>query len=424
MFQPLPLFVGLRYVRARTQKFFVSFITWVSLVGVCLGVAALIVILSVMNGFEGELRGRLLALTAHARVTVAPGLPEADAEAGALRERWQQIARTARALPEVLGAAPYVEIQALAMHSPEMLPVQLRGIDSTAEPAVTAAAESVIEGRLDDLQAGSDRVIVGSVIARLLALGVGDRMTLLVPGVGPDGAPQPRLREFTIAGIFEVGLQDHDGVLVLAALEDVRALTADDPRAGGLRLRLRDALQAPLAAAALQAALPAGFEVRDWTRDHANYFRAIRIEKTMMALILLLIVAVAAFNIVAMLVMVVTDKRTDIAILRTLGASPRRVMGVFLIHGLVIGWFGVLLGVAIGVAIAANVADIVPLLERLFGFRVMNPDVYYITRIPSELRWENVAWIGGAALLLTGLATVYPALRAARVAPAEALRYE
>jgi lipoprotein-releasing system permease protein len=422
MFQPLSLFVGLRYVRARTQKFFVSFITWVSLVGVCLGVAALIVILSVMNGFEGELRGRLLALTAHARVTVAPGAAPGGPDG--LRARWSQLAREARAVPGVVGAAPYVEIQALAMHSPEMLPVLLRGVDPAAEPAVTEAAESVIEGRLSDLVPGADRVIVGSVIAKLLGLGVGERMTLLVPGVGPDGAPQPRLREFTIAGIFEVGLQDHDGVLVLASLEDARALTADDPRAAGLRLKVRDALQAPAAAAALQARLPAGFEVRDWTRDHANYFRAIRIEKTMMALILLLIVAVAAFNIVAMLVMVVTDKRTDIAILRTLGASPRRVMGVFLTQGLVIGWFGVALGVALGVAIAANVADIVPALEGLLGFRVMNPDVYYITRIPSELRCENVAWIGGAALLLTGLATVYPALRASRVAPAEALRYE
>ncbi|MCP5360700.1 MAG: lipoprotein-releasing ABC transporter permease subunit [Sinobacteraceae bacterium] len=425
MFQPLPLFVGLRYVRARTQKFFVSFITWVSLVGVCLGVAALIVILSVMNGFEGELRGRLLALNAHARIVVAPGqqsLPELPAEAW--RERWQQIAETARARPEVLGAAPYVEIQALAMHSPEMLPVQLRGIDPAAEPTVTAAAESVLDGQLADLQPGSDRVIVGSVIAKLLGLGRGDRVTLLVPGVGADGAPQPRLREFTIAGIFEVGLQDHDGVLMLAELEDVRALTADDPRAGGLRLKLRDALQAPLVSRALQPQLPAGFEIRDWTRDHANYFRAIRIEKTMMALILLLIVAVAAFNIVAMLVMVVTDKRTDIAILRTLGASPQRVMGVFLTQGLVIGWCGVLLGVALGVVLAANVGELVPALERLFGFRIMNPDVYYISRIPSELRWENVVWIGAAALLLTGLATVYPALRAARVAPAEALRYE
>jgi lipoprotein-releasing system permease protein len=426
MFQPLSLFVGLRYVRARTQKFFVSFITWVSLVGVCVGVAALIVILSVMNGFEGELRGRLLALTAHARVFVAPGAAGAAPAAapGSRRGDWDAIARLARTLPEVVGAAPYVEIQALAMHSPEMLPVLLRGVDPALEPLVTEAAESVIEGRLADLQPGTDRVIVGSVIARLLALGVGDSMTLLVPGVGPDGAPQPRLREFTIAGIFEVGLQDHDGVLVLADLEDVRALTAEDPRAAGLRLKFRDAMQAPAAAAQLQSRLPAGFEVRDWTRDHANYFRAIRIEKTMMALILLLIVAVAAFNIVAMLVMVVTDKRTDIAILRTLGASPRRVMGVFLTQGLVIGWFGVALGVALGVTLALNVGEIVPVLEQVFGFRVMNPDVYYITRIPSELQWVNVAWIGGAALVLTGLATVYPALRASRVAPAEALRYE
>ena len=426
MFQPLPLFVGLRYVRARTQKFFVSFITWVSLVGVCLGVAALIVILSVMNGFEGELRGRLLALTAHLRVTTATGVePGVGGERGAAAgTAWQEAARAARGLPDVVGVAPYVEMQALAMHSPEMLPVQLRGVDPRLEPAVTEGAAAVIEGRLADLEPGGDRVIVGSVIAKLLGLGVGDRLTLLVPGVGGDGTPLPRLREFQVAGIFEVGLQDHDGVLVLAEIGDVRALTADDPRAAGLRVKLRDPMQAPLAAGALQSRLPAGLEARDWTQDHANYFRAIRIEKTMMALILLLIVAVAAFNIVAMLVMVVTDKRTDIAILRTFGTSPRGIMAVFLVQGLVIGWVGVALGVALGVAIAANVGEIVPVLERLFGFRVMNPDVYYITRIPAELRWENVAWIGGAALLLTGLATVYPALRASRVAPAEALRYE
>ncbi len=429
MFQPLSLFVGLRYVRARTQKFFVSFITWVSLVGVCVGVAALIVILSVMNGFEGELRGRLLALTAHARVVVAAPPSAVAPRSGPDAPRsvaadWQAITLAARELPDLAGAAPFVEIQALAMHSPEMLPVQLRGIDPALEPTVTEAAASVIEGRLADLVPGSDLVVVGSVIARLLAVGVGDRMTLLVPGVGPDGAPQPRLREFTVAGIFEVGLQDHDGVLVLTHIEDARALTTDDPRAAGLRLKFRDAMQAPAAAARLAPRLPPGFEVRDWTRDHANYFRAIRIEKTMMALILLLIVAVAAFNIVAMLVMVVTDKRTDIAILRTLGASPRRVMGVFLTQGLMIGWFGVALGVALGVWLASNVGKIVSLLERVFGFRVMNPDVYYITRIPSELDWNNVAWIGGAALLLTGLATIYPALRASRVAPAEALRYE
>jgi lipoprotein-releasing system permease protein len=424
MFQPLPLFVGLRYVRARTHKFFVSFITWVSLVGVCVGVAALIVILSVMNGFEGELRDRLLALSAHARIIAAPAVRGTAGAAVMAAPAWEQGIAAARQQPEVVGLAPYVEIEALAVHPPEMLPVQLRGIDPQLEPGVTEAAAAVIQGRLDTLQPGSDRVVVGSVLARQLGLAVGDRMTLLVPGVTADGAPQPRLREFTVSGLFEIGLQDHDGVLAFAHIDDVRQLTANDPRAAGVHLKLRDALAAPEFARRLRVVLPAGLEVRDWTQDHASYFRAIRIEKTMMALILLLIVAVAAFNIVAMLVMVVTDKRMDIAILRTLGASPRRVMGIFVTQGLVIGWFGVGLGIALGVTLALNVDAIVPVLERLFGFSIMNPEVYYITRIPSELHWTNVAWIGGAAFVLTGLATVYPAWRAAQVAPAEALRYE
>jgi lipoprotein-releasing system permease protein len=267
-------------------------------------------------------------------------------------------------------------------------------------------------------------VVVGAVIAQRLAVTIGARVTLLVPAIAADGTPNPRLREFTVAGVFEIGLQDHDGVLVLAHLDDVRALASLAALDTGLEVRFDDALSAPARAAALRASLPAGFHVRDWTEEHANYFRAIRIEKTMMALILLLIVAVAAFNIVAMLVMVVTDKRTDIAILRTFGASPRKVMGVFVTQGLVIGWLGVAAGVALGVLVARNVSAIAPLIERIFGFQIMNSDVYYITEIPSDLHWENVAWIGAAALLLTALATVYPALRAARTAPAEALRYE
>jgi lipoprotein-releasing system permease protein len=414
MFQPLPLFVGLRYVRARTHKFFVSFITWVSLLGVCIGVAALIVILSVMNGFEGELRDRLLSLSAHARA-VSNGSAPVD---------WAAARRAALGAPGVLAVAPYVEVQALALRQPEMLPVQLRGIDPALEPAVTAAASALVEGRLDALRPGLDRIVLGAVVAKLLGAGVGDRVTLLVPAPGPEGLPQPRLRAFEVAGVFEVGLQDHDGVLAFAHIEDVAALTSADPRAPGLRLRFRDPLDAAAIGAGVAARLPAGLEVRDWTVEHANYFRAIRIEKTMMSLILMLIVAIAAFNIVAMLVMVVSEKRTDIAILRTLGASPADVMGAFATQGVVIGWVGVALGIALGVLVASNVDSIVPVLERAMGFRIMNPDVYYITRIPSDLRWPNVAWIGGAAFVLTALATVYPAIRASSVAPAEALRYE
>ena len=424
MFQPLSLFVGLRYVRSRTRKFFVSFITWVSLAGVAVGVAALIVVLSVMNGFEGELRDRLLALSSHARVVVADDQARGQGAVQAADYDWQGALATLRTDPRVKGVAPYVEIQALALRTPEMLPVQLRGIDPQLEPAVSAAAAAMVEGRLDDLVAGSDRVILGSVVARLLGVAVGDRVTLLVPGIAAGGVPAPRLREFEVVGIFEIGLHDHDGTLALANLDDVRALTANDARSFGLHVKLDDALAAPAFRDRFVGRVGAGLTLRDWTQDHANYFRAIRIEKRMMSIILMLIVGVAAFNIVAMLVMVVTDKRTDIAILRTLGASPRSVLGVFLTQGLVIGWVGVALGIGLGVLLALNVGDIVPFLESTFGFQVMDPSVYYVTRIPAELRLENVVTIGLVALVVTAAATVYPALRASRVAPAEALRYE
>ena len=414
MFQPLSLFVGLRYVRARSHKFFVSFITWVSLLGVCVGVAALIVILSVMNGLGNELRDRLLSLSSHARVIAKEGSPVPE---------WSVARGRIASVAGVAGVAPYAELQVLAMRMPETMPVSLRGIDPSSEATVTDVARAVTEGRLADLTSGSGRVIVGEIIAERLGVAAGDPITLLIPTIADNGAPVPKLRAFTIAGVFEVGLQEHDGTLLFAHLEDVRSL-APGAAGEGLRVRFSDVLAAPELARNIARALPPGLEVIDWTREHANYFRAIRIEKTMMALILLLIVAVAAFNLVAMLVMVVTDKRTDIAILRTFGAAPRKVMGIFITQGLVIGWLGVLLGVALGVVIALNVGSIVPVLERTFNFQIMDSDVYYITRIPSDLRWNNVAWIGTAALALTALATLYPALRASRVAPAEALRYE
>jgi lipoprotein-releasing system permease protein len=418
MFHPLSLFVGLRYVRARSHGFFVSFITWVSLLGVAVGVMVLIVILSVMNGLEAELRDRLLALSSHARIVAADTPARADEAA------WQAALGQARDAARVTAVAPYVELQTLAVHSPEMLPVSLRGIDPELERRVSEAAGALIEGSLDELRSGSGRVVVGSVVAQQLSLAVGDRITLLVPGVSDDGAPNPRLREFTVAGVFEVGLQDHDAVLVMAPLDDVLAIAGADGRARGLRLRVDDPLAAPLVAASLRERLGEQWEVRDWTQDNANYFRAIRIEKTMTATMLMLVVAVAAFSIVAMLVMVVTDKRNDIAILRTLGASPQAVMGIFATQGLVIGWCGVMLGAAIGVLVALRIEPIVAFVERSLGIEIFSPEVYAITGFPSELKWANVAWICATALLLTALATVYPSLRAARVEPAEALRYE
>jgi len=420
MFHPLSLFVGLRYVRARSHKFFVSFITWTSLAGVCVGVAALIVILSVMNGFEGDLRQRLLALDADARVVPVDTQDAATPTPG----QWQQAAQAIRGAPGVVGVAPYAQIQGLAVRTPEMVPVELRGIDPSAEPSVTHLAGAITEGKLSDLKPGTDAVILGEVIAEELGLAPGDAMTLLIPTVTAGGVPAPRLRQFKVAGVFEVGLSDEDAMLVFANIDDVRALGPSAQGDQGLRVRYRDALQAPTISASLRARLPRGFEVIDWTQDNADYFRAIRIEKTMMSLILLLIVAVAAFNIVAMLVMVVTDKRTDIAILRTFGASPRRVMAVFLTQGLVIGWLGVALGVALGLLLAFNVRTIVPFLQNTFGFQIFSASVYYITTVPSVVKWSNVLTISVAALILTAAATVYPAVRASRTAPAEALRYE
>jgi lipoprotein-releasing system permease protein len=417
MFHPLPLYVGLRYVRARSHKFFVSFITWASLLGVCVGVAALIVILSVMNGFESELRDRLLTLSAPVRITARAGTEPSLAQ-------WQDAKRLSSSVAGVRDVSRYAELQALAVRQPEMVPILLRGIEPAAPANLADLGPVLTQGHLTDLIPGAERVIVGAVVAERLGLAAGDSLTVLVPTVTADGAPTPKLRQFTVAGVFEVGLQDHDGSLVFAHLEDVRALGPAGAVREGLRVRIQDVLAAPRVAAGVRALLPAGFEVSDWTVDNANYFRAIRIEKTMMSLILLLIVAVAAFNIVAMLVMVVTDKRTDIAIVRTFGASPARVMGIFITQGLVIGWLGVLAGVALGLTLAFNVDTIVPFLERTFRFQIMDSDVYYVTSIPSEVHWDNIITIAIAALSLTALATVYPALRAARTAPAEALRYE
>jgi lipoprotein-releasing system permease protein len=415
MLNSLPLFVGLRYVRARSHKFFVSFITWVSLLCVCLGVTALIVILSVMNGLEGELRERLLALSAHARIYVPPN--------SSATPDWQTLVEQVRKAPNVTGASPFIEIEVLAMRKPDMLPVRLRGIDPRHEGEVDRIARSVIDGKFSDLVPGTDRVFIAKNFAYTMGLSIGDPITMLIPTTDTDGAPQPRLREFQVAGVLDAEEQEF-GSLLITSLEDVRAVLPDPDARMSLHVSFRDALGAPQFAAELAKQLPPGVEIRDWTVDHASYFRAIRIEKTMVAIILMLIVAVAAFYLVAMLAMVVTDKRTDIAILRTLGASPRRVMAVFLIQGGVIAWFGVALGVLFGVLIGHNAGAVAAFLERLFRFEFFDSTVYVVTRLPSELRAQQIVWIAAVAMFITLLATIYPALRAARIPPADALRYE
>ncbi len=393
MLNSLSLFVGLRYVRARSHKFFVSFITWVSLLCVCLGVAALIAILSVMNGLEGELRSRLLSLSAHARVFVPPGPASAAPD-------WMALATRMRATPGISAAAPYLEIEALAMRKPDMLPVRLRGIDPAHEADVGKLSSSLIDGELADLVPGEYRALVSRNLALQLQVALGDNITLLIPVTDGQGVPEPRLREFTIAGVFDTEVPEFDSLL-FAVLDDIGTVVPNAPSRMALHLSFNDALVAPDLSRSLAKTLPAGVSIRDWTVDHASYFRAVRIEKTMVAIILMLIVAVAAFYLVAMLAMVVTDKRTDIAILRTLGTSPRQVMTVFLIQGSVIAWFGVALGVAVGTLLGYYAENIVGFLERLFSFQVFNAEVYVSSRMPSEVHWDQVLWIALIAMLIT-----------------------
>jgi lipoprotein-releasing system permease protein len=415
MFQPLSLFVGLRYVRSRAQKFFVSFLTWIAALGVGSGVAALIVVLSVMNGFENDIRDRLVALSAHARLQPLA----ASADVGALAS----IAAKFRGQTGVAAVAPFVQLEAVAVNGAESQPLLLLGIDPTQEVAVSDLSAALRVGRLQDLAQG-DHIVLGVLLADRLAAGPGDSIMILVPAVDAAGVPSPRLRQFDVVGLFEAGAQESDAVLAYTNLDAARALTGGDARTAGLRLRFDEVLQAPQRAAALRGLVPAGFELRDWTQDHANYFRAIRIEKTMMGLILLLIVAIAAFNLVSMLVMVVNDKRTDIAILRTLGATAATVQKIFLTQGLVIGWAGVLLGVATGLLIAGNVAVIAANLERWFHFEFLDSSVYYVTQLPSEIRPPQIVLVALLALALSLLAAWWPSRRAAWVAPADALRYE
>jgi lipoprotein-releasing system permease protein len=414
MFQPLPVFVGLRYSLAREHGFFVSFITWVSLLGVAVGVAALITVLSVMNGFEAELRGRLLSLSAHATLTSGgSGIPD-----------WKARIEQLQGSLGLAGAAPYLDTDAMLSRQSSMSGAIVRGIDPEWEPKVSSIADAMREGKLTDLKPGLNRIILGRMLAYQLQVGAGDTVVVMIPGSAASGGGfAPRLQEFEVVGIFEVGLQEHDSVLALINLSDAEALRGlQGPT--GIRLKFDDVLKAPsLARAAVQRLNPK-LNVRDWTEENEAYFRAIRIEKTTTGLMLMLIVAVAVFNIVATLVMVVTDKRTDIAILRTLGLSPRGVVAVFMTQGALIGWIGTALGVGLGLALALNVDVIVPFLETNLGFHIMDPDVFYMSGIPSELHPPDVVRIAIAALVLTFVATIYPAFQASRTQPAEALRYE
>ncbi|HEY2683647.1 MAG TPA: lipoprotein-releasing ABC transporter permease subunit [Steroidobacteraceae bacterium] len=415
MFQPLPLFVGLRYSFARKHSFFVSFITWVSLIGVAVGVWALIVILSVMNGLEGDIRGRLVSLSAHAVLTAGGG--------GAIPD-WQDAIAKLKGSPELTGLAPDLDTDAMLKGEGSMSGAVVRGVDPAAEPSVSTIGEAMRNGKLTDLTPGSNRIILGRELAEQLQVEPGDSLTVMIAGGSADKPDTfvPRLQDFQVVGIFEVGIQEQDGVLALINLKDAEALRGlSGPTS--IRLKFDDVLRAPRLAQEAAQRLAAGLTVRDWTEENQAYFRAIRIEKTMMGILLLLVVAVAAFNIVATLVMVVNDKRTDIAILRTLGLTPREVIAVFMTQGALIGWIGTSLGVILGIITALNAGAISELMAS-FGLYIFDPSVFYMSGIPSEMHAGDVVRIACAAFLLSLAATVYPALQAARTQPAEALRYE
>jgi lipoprotein-releasing system permease protein len=407
------LFVGLRYLRAKRRTRFVSFITLISLLGIALGVAALIVILSVMNGFEAELRSRLLSMSAHGSVGMAEG-PVAD---------WRALAAKVENEPGVVAAAPVVSMEGMLQSERELEAVLVQGVDPVAEQRLSGNTINMVEGRLDALAPGGRGIILGRLLAYDIGARMGDGVVLLIPRPVGDGTMEPVLERFVMRGVFEAGLAELDEGLALVNVADAAAVMGLGDAVDAVRFRAADVMAAPALAAQLRARIP-GTVTSDWTVENESYFRAIRLEKMMMSLLLSLIIGVAAFNIVASLVMVVTDKTTDIAVLRTLGMQPGGVVRVFFVQGAVIGWAGVLIGVLLGVLLALNVPVIVPVLESLFGFQIMPGDVYYVTQIPSRLDWGHVGSIALLAFLLTSLATLYPARRAALVNPAAALRYE
>jgi lipoprotein-releasing system permease protein len=415
MFKPLELFIGLRYTRAKRRNHFISFIALTSMLGIILGVMALITVLSVMNGFEQELRNRILGVVAHVTVSEPDGI----------LHDWSSLQAVLAHKPHVVGAAPYIDEEGMLSGAQGVSGTLIRGVLPEAEAGVSDIGAKMVAGQLNNLHPGGFGIVLGKELALRLGVWVGDKVTLITPQatVTPAGI-LPRLKRFTVVGVFEVGMYEYDNGLAVLDLEDAAKLFRLGGGVSGIRLKLDDLLRAPAIARELSRSLPPGYVVSDWTQQHVNFFRAVQMEKTVMFVILLLIVAVAAFNIVSTLVMMVRDKEADIAVLRTLGATPRSIMAIFIVQGSVIGMVGTLLGGIAGVLLALNVETIVPVIEHLFHVEFLSADVYYISELPSDLEWPDVIRICGVSLVLSLVATLYPAWRAARTQPAEALRYE
>jgi lipoprotein-releasing system permease protein len=415
MFKPIELFVGLRYTRAKRRNHFISFISLSSMMGIALGVTALITVLSVMNGFEKEVRERILDMVSHLTVTDFDGR----------LNNWSKVMKTTKTHKNVIAAAPYIEAQGMLINGTNVNGSLIRGVLPEREPDVSNVSSKMKAGRFNDLKAGKFGVILGQDLARILGVHLGDKVTMVTPSanVTPAGIA-PRLKRFTVVGIFYVGMYEYDSTMALIHLKDAQRLFRMQGSVTGIRAKLNDLFAAPLVREELQDNGLSEYWVRDWSSYHANWFRAVKIEKRMIFLLLLLIVAVAAFNIVSTLVMVVTDKQSDIAILRTLGASPRSIMGIFMVQGAIIGFIGTLVGIVGGVSLSLNLDTVVPFLEKLFGVQILDPAVYYISALPSDLHWDDVWMICSISLILGLVATLYPAWRASQTQPAEALRYE
>ncbi|MDZ4200955.1 MAG: lipoprotein-releasing ABC transporter permease subunit [Gallionella sp.] len=413
--QSFELLIGLRYTRAKRRNHFISFISLISVLGMGLGVMALIVVLSVMNGFQKEIRERMLGASPHLEVV---------ADGGRLSD-WQAVLQQVSQHEQIAAAAPYVNGQAMLSFGQSVQGVMVRGIEPQLEGAITELAEKMKVGELGDLRGGEFTIVIGADLARALGARVNDKILLIAPQgqITPAGM-MPRLKQFRVSGIFEIGMAPYDSSLALIHLNDAQKLFQLGDTVTGISAKLHDLELAPQTARELRAKLPPELYASDWTQQNSNYFRAVQMEKRMMFIILSLIVAVAAFNIVSTLVMAVTDKQADIAILRTLGASPRSIMRIFMVQGVIIGLAGTLLGVVGGVLLASNIGAVIAFIEQMFGIQFLAKDVYYISDFPSDLRYPEVLMVAGLSFVISLLATLYPSWRAAQTQPAEALRYE
>ncbi|MDD5276547.1 MAG: lipoprotein-releasing ABC transporter permease subunit [Methylovulum sp.] len=415
MYKPLIFYIGLRYTRAKRRTQFISFVTLASVLGIALSVTALITVLSVMNGFVSEISDRMLSMTAHATITGKYGQ----------LDDWQALEKKLKDHPHIQGTAPFINGQVMINADRRVSGTMLSGILPEYEAKVSEVAEKMKAGKLSDLVSGQYDIVLGAELASYLGVMVGDKVTVISPQVNstPAGVV-PRMRRFTVVGIFQVGMYEYDRNMAFVHIDDAAKLFRMENSVSALRIKMDNLLDAPQITQTLATEFYNDYRVSDWTMAHDNFFQAIKMEKRVMSIILLLMVAVAAFNIVSTLIMVVTDKRGDIAILKTQGLTSGSVMGIFMVLGTVIGIFGTLLGTVGGVLLALNVAELVKTIEDVFGIKFLSAQVYYISDLPSQLIWTDVYAIAGMAFLLSLLATIYPAWQAAKVNPAEVLRYE